>query len=161
MRPVADRPHGGMSPLLAPARSFAGVRLRRLFRVSRTARLICAIGGSLFVGDVLAQATLNFCFNAWPPYTYVEDGKAQGVSVEIAREAATRAGFAATFVELPWIRCLEAVRKDDRVDAVLDAARRPDFIQGSTSTSVYTNTFWVREEAQQQRFDPSTLRDES
>ncbi len=50
------------------------------------------------------------------------------------------------FVELPWKRCLEMVRRGE-LDAVIDAAERPEFLQGPTSFSLYSNTIWVNGEA--------------
>ena len=93
--------------------------------------------------DAPTRDTIRYCYNDWPPYSYLQEGEPAGVSVIVLREASRRAGYAARFVELPWKRCLRWVR-EGRFDAVIDAARRDDFLQGPTSYSVYTNTFWQR-----------------
>ena len=87
--------------------------------------------------------TVRFCFNEWPPYTYFKNGKATGVSVAILSEAAGRAGLEPKFQELPWKRCLNMVLAG-RIDAVVDAAQRDEYLQGPVSHSIYTDTFWVR-----------------
>jgi ABC-type amino acid transport substrate-binding protein len=86
---------------------------------------------------------VSFCFNEWPPYASTVDGEAVGLSVDILRESARRAGFEPRFVALPWKRCLQMVENGE-IDAVMDAAERPQFIHGEVSFSVYTNVFWVR-----------------
>ena len=95
------------------------------------------------------QDTVDFCFNAWPPYAALADGVAVGMSVDIIREAARRAGLEVRFHELPWKRCLHQVKVGE-LDAVIDAAARSEYLHGPTSFSAYTNTFWVRED------DPAT-----
>lgn len=104
------------------------------------------------------DGVVAFCFNEWPPYAQMVDGKPGGISVEILREAAVRAGLRPAFVELPWNRCLQNVR-DGLTDAVIDAATREEFLQGPSSFSVYTNTFWVRADDPVQVFDVTALRD--
>ena len=120
-------------------------------------RRLAAVGLATFLlalaRDAATQATeVGFCFNAWPPYAYVEDGKAGGLSVEVLREASRRSGLTAVFHELPWKRCLHLVRTGE-LDAVIDASDRPEFLQGPATYNVYTNTFWVREDDAMQAFD--------
>lgn len=93
-------------------------------------------------------APVRFCFNNWAPYAVADDTGFHGISVAVLTEAARRADLAATFEELPWNRCLEMVRQG-RLDAVVDAADRPEFLQGPTSYSIYSNTIWVGTENQQ------------
>ena len=38
------------------------------------------------------EGAVTFCFNNWPPYTQMVEGKPAGLSVEILREAAARGG---------------------------------------------------------------------
>jgi len=99
----------------------------------------------LFSSASLAEVTappVRFCFNNWVPYAVADDTGIHGITVAVLTEAARRADLAATFEELPWKRCLEMVRQG-RLDAVVDAADRPEFLQGPASYSVYTNTIWV------------------
>lgn len=89
-------------------------------------------------------AEARFCFNDWPPYTSADEQGPMGISVDVLTEAAARAGYVPVFTELPWNRCLELVR-DGTMDAVIDAAHRPQYLQGPASFSVYSNTIWVAE----------------
>lgn len=110
-----------------------------------------------WVAPVAAQGgDVRFCFNDWPPYVKVVGGAPVGITIDIMREAAKRAGFTIRFDELPWKRCLEMVR-EGAYDGVLDAMERPEFLQGPTSFSAYTNTVWVRAESDLQRLDFAAL----
>lgn len=100
---------------------------------------------------------VSFCFNDWPPYATLRDGKPAGISVEILKEAAGRADFSPLFRELPWKRCLEMVR-DGEIDAVMDAMHRADYLQGPTSFSIYSNTVWVRADDSIKVLDFNALR---
>jgi polar amino acid transport system substrate-binding protein len=112
------------------------------------------------VGIAPARADMpqrvSFCFNEWPPYSSAEAGEPVGLSVDILREAARRSGITPHFVALPWKRCLKEV-ETGAIDAVMDAATRPEFVHGTISFSVYTNTFWVREDDRSAQFDRSVL----
>lgn len=112
--------------------------------------LTAAVGGA-------NAKEISFCFNDWPPYSKLENDKPAGISVEILREAARRAGYSATFRELPWKRCLDLVKKGE-IDAVIDAADRDEFLQGPVSVSLYTNTFWVHDKSGLKKLDFEALR---
>ena len=114
-------------------------------------------GAAVMGGDAAAAQTLRFCFNEWRPYSYVENGEPRGISLEIARQAAARAGFDATFEQLPWNRCLDAVESGKDMDAVIDAAARPELVQGPTATNIYTNTFWVRDDSPVDQYSKQVL----
>jgi ABC-type amino acid transport substrate-binding protein len=117
--------------------------------------LILCVATARAVGSEEVRV-VTFCYNDWPPYAALADGEAVGLSVDVLREAARRGGWRAHFVELPWKRCLQAVR-DGEVDAVMDASDRPEFVHGAVSFSVYTNTFWVREDDPLLVFAPAAL----
>lgn len=102
------------------------------------------------------EGKVRYCFNHWPPYAEMAGETAGGISVEILREATARAGMTASFLEIPWNRCLEMVRKGE-IDAVVDAMERPEYLQGKTSFSYYTNTFWVRRDFPSDRLDMAAL----
>ena len=104
-----------------------------------------------------AEEVLRYCFNQWPPYSMMRQGEATGISVEILTEATRRAGLRAQFTELPWNRCLDQVRQG-QIDAVVDAAARPEFLQGSTSVSYYSNTIWVRDTDGLRNYAPALLK---
>lgn len=97
----------------------------------------------VFASPPAAGETIRYCFNDWPPYATMAQGYPSGISVRILSEASRRAGYDSAFTELPWKRCLLWVSQGKQ-DAVIDAAARDEYIQGPTSFSVYTNTFWVR-----------------
>ena len=103
------------------------------------------------------SAEARFCFNEWRPYAFVRDGRPVGISVEIMTAATRLAKMDAVFTELPWNRCLAMVRQGE-LDAVLDAAKRDEFLQGPTSYSVYSNTIWVRGDSPVKRLDFPALR---
>ncbi|MEK9662534.1 MAG: transporter substrate-binding domain-containing protein [Alphaproteobacteria bacterium] len=108
-------------------------------------------------GGLAAEAgTVTFCYNNWPPYTIETDGEAAGLSIGILREASARAGLKPRFVNLPWKRCLSAVESGE-IDAVVDAAERPEFAHGDISFTYYTNTFWVRRDEETTAVDKATL----
>lgn len=123
-------------------------------------RLIARVGAILmfaFSTPVAAQEyDVSFCYNDWPPYVSTKKGVAKGISVDVTREAAKRAGLSVSFQELPWNRCLEMVRQGE-IDGVMDAAERPEFLQGPASFSAYTNTVWVHENSVLQQFEFSAL----
>ena len=111
--------------------------------------LLAVLFGLSMAVSSLSQAaepakTVRFCFNNWAPYAVADAKGTHGISVEILVEAAKRAGLNATFEELPWNRCLEMVRQG-KLDAVMDAAERDEFLQGPVGYVVYSNTLWVRE----------------
>ncbi len=99
---------------------------------------------------------VRFCFNRWPPYTEMRDGKATGITVEILTAAAERAGLSISFQELPWNRCLDLVRRG-QLDAVAEAASREEFLQGPASVSAFTNTLWVHEDSAVSELDFNRL----
>ena len=103
--------------------------------------LVSAVGPQGALADT-EDGTVSFCFNDWPPYAEMTEDGPNGISVDVLREAAHRAGLAPTFQELPWNRCLALVRQG-AIDAVIDAAARSEYLQGPTSFSVYSNTIWV------------------
>ena len=117
--------------------------------VSRLCKLILIAALFLLVNPGHASATrssVSFCFNDWPPFASKTTDGAEGISITIIDEAAKRFGKEAIFEELPWNRSLQKV-KDGEIDAVIDAAERSEFIQGPASFSIFSDTFWVREDS--------------
>lgn len=113
--------------------------------------------GLLYAPTVSAQEnSVSFCFNEWPPYVSVVNGTPSGVSVDVLTAAAKRAGLKASFTALPWKRCLQAVMSGE-IDAVMDAAKRDEFLQGDVTFSLYTNTFWVRADERSEHIDLKNL----
>jgi ABC-type amino acid transport substrate-binding protein len=48
---------------------------------------------------------LRLCFHRWAPYAYDNGGGAEGLAVDLAREAFSRVGDRVTFVQMPVTRC--------------------------------------------------------
>jgi polar amino acid transport system substrate-binding protein len=127
-------------------------------------QLLLAVSGALALlawfglsSRATADDSVSFCFNDWPPYAASVGGEATGLSIDILREAARRAGLTPRFVALPWNRCLRQV-ENGAIDAAVDAAERPQFIHGEVSFSVYTNTFWVRDDDPARTFEQAARR---
>jgi polar amino acid transport system substrate-binding protein len=99
----------------------------------------------------------SFCFNTWEPYAFKAEKGHKGISVDVVGEAARRAGISAVFRELPWNRCIALVSRGD-LDAVIDAAKRDNFLQGPNSYSEYTNTIWVRNADAHKSFTPNAVK---
>jgi len=95
----------------------------------------------------IASEPVRFCFNFWPPYAYRdENGNPRGISIDLIRLAAQNLNMETEFVLLPWKRCLQEV-KTGKIHAVIDAAKREEYLQGPTSHSLYTNTVWVHRDS--------------
>jgi hypothetical protein len=63
---------------------------------------LAAMSLSLFANPGRAgDEQVAFCFNQWAPSMYVQDGKLQGLSVQVLAEAARRAGLKAVYHERP------------------------------------------------------------
>lgn len=118
-------------------------------------RHLKAIARSIFVATIIiffprpgllaSESWVTFCFNDWPPFVTNTNAGPEGISIAIIKESARRIGLQVRFEELPWNRCLQKV-KDGEIDAVIDAAERTEFIQGPASFSLFSDTFWVREQ---------------
>ncbi|WP_445679469.1 substrate-binding periplasmic protein [Radicibacter daui] len=89
------------------------------------------------------RGPLAFCYSIFPPYTDTVNGQAEGISISILAEASRRAGFAASFAELPWARCLQQVQESG-MDVAIDSAPRPGFLMGPTSPTLLLGTIFVR-----------------
>lgn len=79
---------------------------------------------------------LRFCFVEWRPFTYLEDGAPQGITVNVMREAARRAGYEVIFAQKPWRRCVLETHAG-WFDAVMDSPAYESLVQGPTLASVY------------------------
>lgn len=93
-----------------------------------------------------AADPLKACFVVWAPYTNMVDGKPHGITIDIVREAAKRAGYDLTLTSLPWKRCLSNVQRKE-FDFALDAVDRPGFIHGKHPSALYIQAFWTRIDA--------------
>ncbi|WP_315979775.1 transporter substrate-binding domain-containing protein [Aliamphritea spongicola] len=78
------------------------------------------------------------------PYTRMIDGQPGGITVDIMKAAAERAGFDISFRNLPWQRCIVMVQRGE-YDFALDAVERPGLIHGDHPNALYVQAFWLRE----------------
>ena len=104
---------------------------------------------------VLSSDAVSVCFVEWRPYTRMTDTGAEGISVSIMRRAAELLGRELRFEEHGWNECLQKV-KDGELDVILDAAERSEYLQGPTSFSIYSDTFWVNNDSDISRFEQLT-----
>lgn len=119
----------------------------RLARAMAAAAIVFCLGGG-----TARAAPVDFCFTDWPPFASLEHGKPAGISVEVLRHAAGRAGLEPSFTQLPWARCLKET-ETGRFDAALDGnPERKEYLHGRHSTTPVAIAFWVREGASTQTF---------
>ena len=84
---------------------------------------LALIGLSLFMSQAHAISEITVCTdtNFWYPFTYVEDGKAAGIHIDIIRNAFETAGYHPHFYPMPWKDCLQSAR-NGKVDAVVSTS---------------------------------------
>lgn len=80
-------------------------------------------------------ADIKFCFEYWRPFSYLDDtGTPAGIQIDITSEALARAGFTASFEQLPYLRCMAQVEAG-QYDAMLLTSDEKTLV-GSTEYSV-------------------------
>lgn len=101
----------------------------------------------LLPSSLLQGSTLNACFSHWPPYSYLDDnGQAKGLSIQVYKTIAAKAGFELSFTELPWQRCKGSL-STGRYDAVVDGGPSiPDSLYSSLRPIVWVQMVWVHNE---------------
>ncbi len=118
----------------------------------RLARAMAAAMVFLCLGGTARAERVDFCFAAWPPFSLMDGDRATGVTVEILRLAAGRAGYQPSFTELPWARCLKET-EEGGFDAALDGnPERQEYAHGRHSTTPVAIVFWVRDGAPARSF---------
>nr|WP_281269703.1 transporter substrate-binding domain-containing protein [Aestuariispira insulae] len=95
---------------------------------------------------------LKGCFVIWEPYTGMRDNEPHGITVDLIKEAAYRAGFDLSLTSLPWKRCLALVQRAEMAFA-MDAIDRPGYIHGQHPSALYIQAFWMREGDDYGRFE--------
>lgn len=111
--------------------------------------LIGSFFGLLLIALIISPAhssgakPLSGCFVRWVPYTNMINDRAEGISVDLLREAAKRANYDLNLRELPWKRCLVLVQRAE-IDFAFDAVDRPGFIHGKHPNALYIQAFWMR-----------------
>lgn len=86
---------------------------------------LCSIALTVILCLPAQADRLRFGYDQYPPFSYSEDGKAKGESIEVVREACRRLGHEPEFVEISWARLLESA-KDGTVDAVMVVFKTPE-----------------------------------
>ncbi len=114
--------------------------MRTLFDCLIRSVLVVVLFGAT---QVFAAEKLKACFVEWPPYTRMIDGQPGGITVDIMKAAAERAGFDISFRHLPWQRCIIMVQRGE-YDFALDAVERPGLIHGDHPNALYVQAFWLR-----------------
>ena len=67
----------------------------------------------------LAKERLLIITDAWPPYVFAENGVPTGFDYDVMMAVLTKMGYEADFRFLPWMRCIEMIKKKE-VDGILD-----------------------------------------
>lgn len=95
--------------------------LKVLMKIISSHRCLPLIVLCLFFNASWADKTLKIVTDPWPPYAYLEQGKAVGIDVDTALAVLNRMGYIANIEMLPWKRCLALV-KNLQADAILSAS---------------------------------------
>lgn len=96
---------------------------------ARLIRLLCLCSALLWCA--LSQAEpreVRLVYEEYPPYEYSVNGQAQGINVDILREACMRLGLAPRFVSVPWVRALRMAHDGD-VDGIFSLFSTEDRLQ--------------------------------
>lgn len=101
------------------------------------------------VAQPMAGTTLNICGDAanWPPYTFVKDGKTQGVDIDILHAILPVYRIRFKVEMLDWKRCLEGTEKNTyqiALSATRNKERQRKFIFTRPYYSVSTNYFYSK-----------------
>jgi polar amino acid transport system substrate-binding protein len=87
-------------------------------------RIITFVFVSLVASNVaIAGGTINVCSdkNLWYPFTFVEEGEAVGLQIDIISKALSNLGYDVNYKPLPWKRCLSSAESGE-FDAVATAS---------------------------------------
>ncbi|WP_261842560.1 substrate-binding periplasmic protein [Aliamphritea ceti] len=107
-----------------------------------TRRLVFAVV-LLSVSSLSLADELKACFAEWSPYSYTVEGEPTGISVDIIKAAANRAGFKVLFDSLPWQRCLIMVQAGE-YHFTMDTPERPELVHGKYPNAVHFRALWQR-----------------
>ncbi|WP_020405030.1 substrate-binding periplasmic protein [Hahella ganghwensis] len=90
---------------------------------------------------------IEACYTHWYPYSYEQDGKAAGISIEIYKAIIDRAELNVAFTPRPWARCVREF-KSGHVNAIVDGGiRLPKSLNGKNRPIPWIIVFWVRNES--------------
>ena len=96
-----------------------------------------------------AANELIFGSDPWPPYAGVAGSKQQGFIVDVLKEIYEPAGYIVTYVNMPWSRCLTAVR-EGRMHGLAgcDVKEAPDFEYPAAAIGITRPSIYMRPGAQ-------------
>ena len=105
-------------------------------------KICCAaVFSALLSTSAFAGGDINICSdkNLWYPFTFVKDGKAVGLQIDIISKALSNLEYDMNYKPLPWKRCLSSA-KDGDFDAIATASykdKRAEFLNypGDASSS--------------------------
>lgn len=99
-----------------------------LFLLQVAMKIIHIIFLVVFLPSSAVAGSLRFVYSNFPPFEYKEDNAAEGINVEIIKEACRRLGVSPVFEQLPWKRALSCARTGD-ADAVFSLFKNKDRIR--------------------------------
>lgn len=98
----------------------------RLAKVQFASRFVVVVLLTLWLSPQAVatnDCALRVGWEPWPPYTYRgSDGQLTGLDVELVRALAFEAECTLTFVEMPWVRMLDELRRGAELDMMLAAS---------------------------------------
>lgn len=93
-------------------------------------KILCVVAICLAVSSIAAAEQLSIATSEWPPYGYLENGKAVGFATEILDKVLPKMGIEPKIEFMPWKRATE-MAKVGETDAVYSAshnAERAEFL---------------------------------
>ncbi|CCQ12457.1 hypothetical protein PALB_33960 [Pseudoalteromonas luteoviolacea B = ATCC 29581] len=97
----------------------------------------------IFCKQAISKESYSFCFERWWPYSFVDHNhRAQGIEVDLIRFGLGQHQLSATFAELPFQRCINAV-KSGHIDFVLHVDLSDDLLLLTESYADWTLTLAV------------------
>lgn len=110
-------------------------------------RLLVLMFMAAVINISYADESLIIVTDPWPPYAYLEEGKATGIDVDIALSVLSQLGMEAIIEIMPWKRSLLHV-KAKKADAILSASvtnSRKNFLHFPVEPiSSGTTVFFIR-----------------
>ncbi len=107
----------------------------------------------LLSGFALGQEKLiKACFTQWYPYTYVENNKPVGLSIELYSAAVKRAGMRIAYTKRPWKRCKNEFARG-QFDALVDGGPKiPNVLYVKKRPVPWIILFWVHNDSPLKKF---------
>ncbi len=88
--------------------------------------------------------TLTFGSDIWPPYTDVAGADNEGYLVDLLREVYEPMGYEVRYVNRPWDRCIEMVRRGEMTGLIgAHIHEAPDLVYPHESVGIATPAFFV------------------